>query len=285
MTRTRINGYQYQEVPATNYIESGCIWTADSPGSTLAASMTAGVVWIGGKRLTVAAVTSRAFTASVDTYVDFQDNGDGTANITYSTVTNNAASAALGNSGTTANTIRNAIIVSGATNIAAASSINQGSPWASLPTTTASVALAVCDTIGNLIYPRPGQKLIGQRVYPTGAGPTVTTPSSLTQISAGLNVPILAANVPNSGNIAAQITTRAVSSSAGIPDVQICMGSTSGQSICDFSGSTTVQAMCIRGVYQVTANTTAIPAVVCTASGNVSLQAYNNSLVVTVELD
>lgn len=107
------------------YIVSGCVWTADSPGSTRACSMTSGTVMIGGILLTVASVTSRTFTASNDTYVDFQDNGDGTATITYTAVANYTASPALANSGTALNTIRNAVISASASAVAA-NGIGQG---------------------------------------------------------------------------------------------------------------------------------------------------------------
>jgi hypothetical protein len=69
-----------------DYVASGLVWTADAAGSTRNASMTSGVIYILGKRLTLAAVTARAFTASKDTYIDVSDNGDGTGLITYNEV-------------------------------------------------------------------------------------------------------------------------------------------------------------------------------------------------------
>ena len=108
------------------YIVSGCLWTPDSAGSTRAASMTAGTVMIKGILLTVGAVTSRSFTASSDTYVDFTDNGDGTAAITYSVVGNNALAPAL--AGTTHSTRPQRHLLVGASNIAAQANINQGAP-------------------------------------------------------------------------------------------------------------------------------------------------------------
>jgi len=108
------------------YVISGCIWTWDNGANPLTCSMTAGTVNIKGIQLTVAAVTSRAFTASDDTYVDFADNGDGTANITYTAVTNLTTSPALANSGTALNTLRNAVISAGASSVAA-NGICQGS--------------------------------------------------------------------------------------------------------------------------------------------------------------
>jgi len=108
------------------YVISNCIWTADSPGSTRACSMTAGTVSIKGIQLTVAAVTSRSFTASDDTYIDLADNGDGTANVTYTAVPNLQTSPALANSGTVLNTLRIGVISASASAVAA-SGICQGS--------------------------------------------------------------------------------------------------------------------------------------------------------------
>ena len=99
-----------------DWVASGCVWTGDSYGGSLAASMTAGVVCVDGIRATVSAVTARAFTASKDTYVDISSAGT----ITYTEVSNNAASPAL-----SAGNVRVAIIQSGAT-ITAAGAVNQG---------------------------------------------------------------------------------------------------------------------------------------------------------------
>lgn len=117
----------------TNFVESGCIWSGDSYGSTLNASMTAGAIWISGKRLTVSAVSGRTFTASRDTYIDLSDNGDGTAAFTYTAVTNGSSSPAL-----SAGSIRIAKVVTGSSSIAAASSISQQT---------------FADSLGNIIYP------------------------------------------------------------------------------------------------------------------------------------
>lgn len=172
-----------------NHVATGCVWSADAAGSTRAASMTAGVVYIAGKRLTVAAVNARTFTASKDTYVDFHDNSDGTAAVTYTEVTNNAASpSALTGGGTFADAthIRNAIVVTGATTIAAAASINQGQESRVLPIAS-SIPYAVTDSLGNLICPRdPGRKVLGYRQI-TG---NLTTTSAGTQAT-GLSVPVI----------------------------------------------------------------------------------------------
>jgi hypothetical protein len=114
------------------YVVSGCAWTADSSGASLNCSMTAGTVMIGGILLTVSAVTSRAFTASDDTYIDFTNAGNGTATITYVTVANFTMSPALAG-GTVLNTIRCAVISAGSSSVAS-SGIAQG---AVLPATNA----------------------------------------------------------------------------------------------------------------------------------------------------
>jgi hypothetical protein len=163
-----------------DFIESGCIWTADSVGVTRAASMSAGVVWIGGKRLTVAAVTGRLFTGSRDTYVDFSDSGSGTASITYTEAANNAASTSLSG-------LRNAIIVTAAGSIATTGSINQGQESALLPIVS-SIPYAVTDSLGNLICPRdPNRKLLGYRQISADFTTTSATKAQIT----GLSVPVV----------------------------------------------------------------------------------------------
>lgn len=131
-----------------DHVASGCVWSGDAYASTRNASCTSGVVYLSGKRLTVAAVTARSFTASKDAYCDLHDNGDGTAVWVYSESSNNAASQAL-----TAGNHRGAIIVTGASNIANVGSINQGQTNKVLPIAS-SVPYAVTDSIGNLICNR-----------------------------------------------------------------------------------------------------------------------------------
>lgn len=212
------------------FIEAGCVWTAQSTGTTLAGLMSSGVAVIGGVALTVAAVGAsgllyagvnnatvatlnaggvlalnvaipantptagsgqivtsgatqsftftgwsgstltgvviagtttntvptgaimafgRTFTASRDTYVDLANNGDGTANITYTEVGNNAGSPALANSGTVLNTIRNAIVVStGSALTTGKATINQGDPNIAAPATTAQTSTVAVGSNG-----------------------------------------------------------------------------------------------------------------------------------------
>lgn len=133
------------------YVVSGCVWTADAAGSTLNGSMTAGTVMIKGILLTVASVTARAFTANRDTYVDFADNGDGTAVVTYTAVVNNTLSPALANSGTVLNTIRCAVIPTGATFIpTGAGTICQGQTSAATPIAQCAATVAVGSNGANI---------------------------------------------------------------------------------------------------------------------------------------
>lgn len=160
-----------------DHVASGCVWSADAAGSTRVASMTAGVAYIGGKRLVISAITSRTFTASKDTYIDL----DTTGTPQYTEVANNAASPAL-----TSGYLRIGIIVTGAGSIAAAGSVNQGEQDKVLPIAS-SIAYTTTDSLGNLICPRdPNHRLLGYRqVISSQTG--VTTEVDAT----GLSVPII----------------------------------------------------------------------------------------------
>lgn len=168
-----------------DHINSGMVWSGDAYASTRNASMTSGVVYINGRRLTAAAVSARSFTASKDTYIDASDNGDGTALLTYTEVANNAASPALA-----ANNVRIGIIVTGASNIAAVGSVNQGQEDKILPIAS-STPYAVTDSLGNLICPRdPLRKVLGLRqlrsVFSTD---TAGALAAITGLSAPIIVP------------------------------------------------------------------------------------------------
>lgn len=143
-----------------DHVDSGCVLTGTGYGSTLAWSLTAGVVFIGGKRLTVAAATG-VVVATKDTYFDLLDPGTGTvATLVYTggnSVAVNAASPALA-----ASSVRIAIIQSGA-NIASVAAINQGQETKVLPIAS-SIPYQVTDSLGNLICPRdPQKRLLGFR--------------------------------------------------------------------------------------------------------------------------
>lgn len=171
------------DLVAFDYVFSGGVWSGDAYGSTRAASMTAAVVYIGGRRHTVALVTSRLFTASKDTYIDALSNGDGTATLVYTEVTNNAASPALA-----ANSIRMGIIITGASNIANAGSVNQGQETKVLPIAS-SIPYSVTDSLGNLICPRDAQrKLLGYRQATANIGSLSSTTAA--QI-VGLSCPVI----------------------------------------------------------------------------------------------
>lgn len=169
-----------------DFIASGCVWSGDSYGSTRNASCTSGVVYLSGKRLTVAAVSARTFTASKDVYCDLHDNGDGTAVWVYTDNTTNAASPAL-----TAGNLRGAIIVVGASNIANAAAVNQGQEDRLLPIAS-SVPYAVTDSLGNLICPRdPSRQVLGiKRLLSEYTADTANAWQAVTGLSAPVIVPL-----------------------------------------------------------------------------------------------
>lgn len=172
---------------------TGLVWSGDAYASTRAASMTSGRVKVNSTFLAISAVTARVFTASKDTYVDVLDNLDGTGTLVYTEVTNNAASPALAS-----NSVRIAIIVTGASNIAAAGSINQGQLDKVLPIAS-SIPYTFTDSLGNIICPRdPNRKMIGYRQITSDF--TATTLTAIT----GLNltcIPTAARPVKVSGFI------------------------------------------------------------------------------------
>lgn len=164
------------------FVSTGLIWTADAAGSTRAATMSLGRVKVNSTFLAIGAVTSRIFTASRDTYVDILDNLDGTGTIVYTEVTNNNASPALA-----ANSIRIAIIVTGATTIATSGSINQGEENKVLPIAS-SVPYQVTDSLGNLICTRdPTRSTLGYRQTITDF---TTSSASVVQLT-GLSCPVI----------------------------------------------------------------------------------------------
>ena len=184
-----------------DYVASGAVWSGDAYASTRAASMTAGVFYINGQRGTISAVTARSFTASKDTYIDVL-NTAGVFTLVYTEVTNNAASPALAS-----NSIRIGIIVTGASNIAAATSINQGQETRLLPIAS-STPYAVTDSLGNLICPRdPNRRILGYRQNVSNQ--TYTTPYATVP---GLTCPVI---VPTGRKIKITHWARSLSSSAG----------------------------------------------------------------------
>lgn len=182
-----------------DHVISGCEITADAPGSTRLASMAVGWVWINGRRLLCTGSANRTYTASKDVYVDASDNGDGTVLLTFTDVNNNAASPALA-----ANSVRLGIVVVGAGNIAAQTSVNQGQETMLLPIVS-SVPYAVTDSLGNLICPRdPERRLLGNRQT---SGTSFTTASATDVGITGLSAPVI---IPPGRKIRATLHASAV---------------------------------------------------------------------------
>lgn len=167
-----------------DHVASGCVLTGTGYGSNLAWSLTAGVVYINGKRYTVAAATG-VVVASKDTYFDLLEPVSGqVATLVYTggnSVANNAASPALA-----ANSVRIGIIQSGAT-IVDVARVNQGEMEKVFPIAS-SVPYAVTDSLGNLICPRDSQrKLLGCRQIIVNF--TTTTTPGYVDVT-GLSVPV-----------------------------------------------------------------------------------------------
>lgn len=198
-----------------DFVASGCVWSGDSYGSTRVASMTAGVVYINGRRIVISAVVSRTFTASKDTYIYVLDNGDGTGTLVYTEVSNNAASPAMA-----ANSILIGIIVTGAGNIANVGSVNQGQLDKVLPIAS-SVPYQVTDSLGNMNCSRdPNRKLLGYRQRSTTFSMSGTSRVQIPELS----VPV---KPPTGRKVEAQFYTPSVydtSGAGGFPTTEIWDG-------------------------------------------------------------
>lgn len=147
----------------SDYIQSGGVWSVLTGFN---AAMTALVGWQAGNRNIVAAVATRAFTLSKDTYVDvLRNTGTNVFTLVYTEVNNNAASPALA-----ANSIRLGIVV---TSGAAITFINRGQTQTETAGFSPNVSayLTTSDTLGNLIYPAdPNSRTIGYRQYHLAQG-------------------------------------------------------------------------------------------------------------------
>lgn len=214
-----------------DFVASGAVLAGLGYGSTLTASLSAGICYINGNRQTIAAVATHAYTANRDTYVDALYNVSGIATIVYTEVANNAASPALA-----ANSIRLGIIVSGA-NIAAVGSVNQGQETRVLPIAS-SVAYSVTDSLGNLICPRDSsRKTLGYRQIITSYGPVAT---STTDIDIpGLSVPFI---VPTGRKIKATLYADSYTQTGGIGTIYAAFKIKEGASVLVGSSSTPVTA-------------------------------------------
>lgn len=193
----------YRANMSFDYVISGGVWTADSVGVNLNASMTAIVCMINGRRISIGAVTARAFTTNVDTYIDILDNADGTGTLVYTTAATNAASPALA-----ANSIRIGIIQAAAT-ITATTKVNQGEETKVFPIAS-SIPYAVTDSLGNLICPRdPSRKILGYRQIVASIGSlTSATPAQITGLTCPVIVPTgrkirVTVKIPSASNTAA----------------------------------------------------------------------------------
>lgn len=164
-----------------DHVASGAVIAGLGYGSTLTASLSAGVVWINGFKQTIAAVASRAYTASKDTYVDALYNANGTATIVYTEVANSAASPALA-----ANSHRLGIVVSGA-NIASAASINQGQTDRVLPI-SGGFPYVYNDSLGNRICRRNPVESIKAYSFVNRGGNIISGGAYTTNVS----IPIVA---------------------------------------------------------------------------------------------
>lgn len=182
------------------FVRTGCVWSAVSG---LAGTMSGGTIYYNGIPVAVNSIASNTFAVSSDTYVDVDKNG----NVTYQAVSNNSASPSL-----TANSVRVAIVVTGASAI---SFVNLGQTDISISgfaPIVSSNALSVTDTLGNLIYPTdPNSKLLGYRpIIAALTGLSVTT-SDLDLV--GLAVPYIA---PGNRKIKATLYSADYSQSGGI---------------------------------------------------------------------
>jgi len=108
------------------FVQSGCIWAATTG---LVATMTGGTIYVGTSsamyRVIVNGIGSHTFTASQDTYIDIDYNG----NVYYQGVANGASAPAL-----TANALRVAKVITGASAVT-------------------SVVQTGVDSLSNPIYP------------------------------------------------------------------------------------------------------------------------------------
>lgn len=174
----------------TAFVVSGCVWTADSPGTTRNGSMTAGTVMIKGILLTVASISGHTFTASSDTYIDLSDNGDGTAAVTFTTVANNVTSPALASSGTLFTTCRIAVVVTTSTAITStAASICQGGPFVTATAQATSTVAAGSNgnniTTATLSIAANSMATAGFAVVDTSAGTGAGNGSLISYTSGG----------------------------------------------------------------------------------------------------
>lgn len=158
----------------SNFIASGMVW---STTTGLGGSMTAGVAYVNGKRLSVPAIASHTFTASKDTYIFVDDGGA----ISYLEVANNAAQPS-----TPSNNATVAKVVSGA------SSISSVIAMPSAPVTAPKIDFATL-TFGNFSTSEVDTgftwidgKKIYKKTISCGAMPGTATTYSVNHLITGL---------------------------------------------------------------------------------------------------
>lgn len=214
-----------------NFVYTGCIW---SLVSVFSGTMTGGTIYVNGIRVVVSGIGANTFAASSDTYVYIDSLG----NVTYSAVSNNAASPSA-----TANAILVAIVI---TNGSTITSVNQGAVTAVAPI-VASNTLTVCDSLGNLIYPTdPASKLLGYRQV-TSTLTNISTSNTAVAIT-GLSVPVI---VPTGRKIKISVYIKELTTSAiTTPVVSIYDGAVpAGTLIQDCDGATMATSAYVQSLY------------------------------------
>lgn len=160
------------------FVQNGCVW---SIVTTLTGTMSGGTIYYNGTPVTVNSVANHTFTASKDTYIDIDKNG----NITYQAVTNNTASPSL-----TANSIRVAIVVTGASAITFINSGQTDTSLSGFAPVVSGTAVTLADTIGNLIFPTdPTSRTVGYAQIITTFTGTATSLSVITGLTAAVITP------------------------------------------------------------------------------------------------
>jgi hypothetical protein len=186
---------KYRDELNTNFVASGLVWSAISG---LNGTMTSGVLYSAdGSRTAISAVTSRAFTASKDTYVDVTAAGS----ISYNEVTNGAASPAL-----TAGSTRLAKVVSDGSAITAVTTSGPDSLLNIIrPTVFIPTGLITTDQIASVIQTA------------SVATSQTTTSSSYTDLST--SGPAVTVTVPRSGIV--QLSEACTASNSVVNDASV----------------------------------------------------------------
>lgn len=186
------------------FVASGCVW---SVVSGLGGTMSGGTIYYGGTPVTVNSVASHTFTASKDTYVDVDRNG----NVTYQPVTNNSASPSI-----TANSIRVGIVITGASAITFVNIGQIDTTISGFAPIISSVSLTTTDSLGNLIYPTdPQMRILGYRQI-TAAVTGITSTSGA--LVTGLTCPV---SPPSGRKVKVSVWSRGVYMSTGVAQGQL----------------------------------------------------------------